>query len=48
MHTQDSAIPDIQTDITSHLDSNGLCDLLIKNPWNLAVNKLSLSIPIPL
>ena len=35
MHTQDSAIPDIQTDITSHLDSNGLCNLLIKKSVEL-------------
>ena len=35
MHTQDSAIPDMQTDITSHLDSNGLCDLLIKKSVEL-------------
>ena len=35
MHTQDSAIPDIQTEITSHLDSKGLCDLLIKKSIEL-------------
>lgn len=39
MHIQDSAVPDIRTDITSHLDSNGLCDVLIKKSMELGCEK---------